>query len=509
MRKTISAIILLLPCLYVNGAVTIRDLDEALKCKDYQIEKEKAIAIKKAEAAEVAVSDRELYFWKLSEIRDEYASFQIDSAMAYSLRSIKVAKEINRPDYLTIAQMHAVEELTNQGQYLEARDLLATVKREDVPEYQIESYYYKYNALYEALGDYSENLDTKYYYREKEYAYKDSIRMVSPDNVFIQSALLVASNQDEKALELLMKRFNSYSEDDRDIGPVAYAISKYYRRNGIRQEEKKYLIISAISDAKCSVKEYLSLRRLSEILYDEGDYTRAHKYIVRCLDDAMFSGARLRMVQVSSVLPLLETAYQQKLAKRFLAISISCIVILALLVVLSILLRQRRMQQFKLDKANKLLSESGAIKNIYIFNLLMECVSRIDTLDRYRRMLKRKAMGGDKASVLDELKSTSLIDEQWQSFYQNFDKTILEIFPSFIDGVNELMSPGYEFEKGLILTVELRILALIRLGIDETERIASILNYSKATIYSYRSRIRLRSKDPKLFEQKLLEISSI
>lgn len=509
MKKSISVIILLFLCLCNSGAVNIRDLDEALKCKDYQIEKEKTIAIKKAEAAEAALSDRELFFWKLSEIRDEYAFFQIDSAMVYSLRSIDVAKEINRPDYLTIAQMHAVEELTNQGQYLEARDLLNTVKREDVPDYQLESYYYKYNALYEALCDYSEDLDTKYNYREKEYAYKDSLQIISPDNVFIKSALLIASNQDEKSLELLMNRFNSYSEDDRNIGPVAYAISQYYRRQGIRQEEKKYLIISAISDVKCSVKEYLSLRRLSEILYDEGDYTRAHKYIVRCLDDAMFSGARLRMVQVSSVLPLLEAAYQQKLTKRFLVISISCLVILALLVVLSILLRQRRMQQIQLDKANKLLSESGAIKNVYIFNLLMECVSRIDTIDSYRRMLKKKAMSGDKATVLSELKSTALIDEQWQLFYLNFDKTILAIFPSFIDGVNELMLPGNEFEKSITLTVELRILALIRLGIDETDRIASILNYSKATIYSYRSRIRLKSKDPKLFEQKILGISSI
>lgn len=253
---------------------------------------------------------------------------------------------------------------------------------------------------------------------------------------------------------------------------------------------------------KSSVKEYLSLRRLAEILFEEGDYARAHKYITRCMNDAMFSGARLRMVQVSSILPVFEGTYQHKLRVRVIILSISLIAIILLMITLAVLLRQKHEQQIQLCEANKLLSESGAIKNVYIFKLLMESVSRIETLDNYRKMLKKKYISGEKYSVLDDLKSTDIIDEQWRTFYRNFDSLFLEMFPSFIDGVNSLMTKENQFAKNDSLPVELRILALIRLGIEDTDRIAAVLNYSKSTVYSYRSRIRLRSLDPKKYSRK-------
>lgn len=508
LRKVSVLVLFLLSSLSAGAEASLRQLDEALKQSDYQVAKELVIAQKK-ETVTLAESDSDLLFWRFSELRDEYAFYQVDSAMVYSLKSAKVARRIGRLDYLTIARIHAVDDFIHLGMYIEAKEWLDSIRRKDIPQNQFESYYYQYNALYEALGECTDDLDLKYAYKQKEYAYKDSVARVAPGNIYMQSALLSAAAQDERALSILMDRFEALSENDRDIAPVAYAISLYYRRHGMRAEEKKYLVISAISDAKCAVKEYLSLRRLAEILYEEGDYARAYKYIVRCMDDAMFSGARLRMVQVSSVLPLIEGAYQHKLRVGFMLISISAVIILLLLVVLAVLFRQKHAQQAQLYEANKLLAESGAIKNVYIFNLLMECVSRIDTLDSYRKMLKRKMLNGDKSSVLDELKSTGIVDEQWRAFYHNFDKVFLDIFPSFIDGVNNLMSPENVFEKGDSLTVELRILALIRLGIEETDRIAAVLNYSKATIYSYRSRVRLKSKDPKNFEQKIKEIRSI
>lgn len=507
-RYIVLVIFICLASISVHAEMNLQTLDRALKTIEYQVAKENIIEEKKIEA-QAAEDSSELLFWKLSEIRDEYAFYQIDSAMVYSLKSYKVAKYLNRSDLLSIAELHVVEEYIHLGMYIEAKQWLDEIDKSDVPDFQLESYYYKYNALYESLSDYTDDLELKHIYRQKEYAYKDSISMVSPENIYIKSALYAADNQDERSINILMEKYNVLDENDRSIGPLAYAISQYYRRHGDRVNEKRYLTISAVSDLKCSVKEYLSLRRLSEILYEEGDFSRAHTYILRCMDDAMFSGARLRLVQVSSVLPLLEAAYQQKLNSRILVISISAFIILALLVVVSILLRQKHRQEKELDIANKQLAESGAIKNIYIFNLLMECVSRIDTLDKYRKDLKRKAINGEKSALLEALKSTTLVDEQWNSFYSSFDSTFLQIFPTFIDGVNNLMTPEKQFEKSETLSVELRILALIRLGIDDTERIASVLKYSKATIYSYRSRIRIKAKNPKEFEHFLMDITSI
>lgn len=493
---------------YDSETSSLRILDEALKNTGYQEEKEQIIA-QIFKQAKDSSANRELYFWNLSRLRDEYAFYQIDSAMSYSLKSLKVALEIGREDLITVAKLHMAEEFIQQGMYIEAKEWLDALLNKDIPSNQLETYYYQYNALYEALGQCTDNLDIKYSYKQKEHAYKDSIINVAPSNIFIKTALLSASNQEEKALSALLDRYNEMSPDDRDIGPIAYMISTIYRQFGNRAEEKKYLIISSISDMKSSVKEYLSLRRLAEILFEEGDYARAHKYITRCMNDAMFSGARLRMVQVSSILPVFEGTYQHKLRVRVIILSISLITIILLMITLAVLLRQKHEQQIQLCEANKLLSESGAIKNVYIFKLMMESVSRIETLDNYRKMLKKKYISGEKYSVLDDLKSTDIIDEQWRTFYRNFDSIFLEMFPSFIDGVNSLMTKENQFAKNDSLSVELRILALIRLGIEDTDRIAAVLNYSKSTVYSYRSRIRLRSLDPKKFEERLKNIKSI
>ncbi len=353
---------------YDSETSSLRILDEALKNTDYQEEKEQIIA-QIFKQAKDSSANRELYFWNLSRLRDEYAFYQIDSAMSYSLKSLKVALEIGREDLITVAKLHMAEEFIQQGMYIEAKEWLDALPNKDIPSNQIETYYYQYNALYEALGQCTDNLDIKYSYKQKEHAYKDSIINVAPSNIFIKTALLSASNQEEKALSALLDRYNEMSPDDRYIGPIAYMISTIYRQFGNRAEEKKYLIISSISDMKSSVKEYLSLRRLAEILFEEGDYARAHKYITRCMNDAMFSGARLRMVQVSSILPVFEGTYQHKLRVRVIILSISLITIILLMITLAVLLRQKHEQQIQLCEANKLLSESGAIKNVYIFKL--------------------------------------------------------------------------------------------------------------------------------------------
>lgn len=509
MKKAILPILLFLAAFNAGATVSLRDLDEALKDTSYEEAKKQTIASKKALAAQAAASeDPELYFRRLSEIRDEYAFYQIDSAVSYSLKAMDVARKTGCGDNLALSCMYLAEGYIQQGMYVEARDLLESMDVKDSADSVRASFFHLSSSLYEALEANTEDFDLKYEYRQKGYAYKDSLIAISPENVLVRSMLYSASKQDERAFKLLMDRFNSISIEEREIGQLAYAIAQYYKNSGERQEEKKYLIISAISDIKHSLKAYISLRRLSEILYDEGDYFRAHKYIVRCMDDAVFGGARLRIVQISSILPLLSATFQKKLSTRLMIVSISGVIILILTVVLVFLLRQKHRQQKEIDKANRLLSESGAIKNVYIFNLLMEEVKRIETLDKYRKQIKRKAFDGDREDLLKELKSTNMIDNQWRAFYQSFDQTFLEIFPLFIQEVNKLMTPGNEFEAGA-LNVELRILALIRLGIEETDRIASVLNYSKATVYSYRSRIRLRARDPRQFEEKIKEIRSI
>lgn len=487
---------------------SLKDLDRALeRSAVYQSEKEDSIAVKKARVA--VTDDKEELFGLYSDLHEEYSFYQVDSALNYSYRMLAVANELERVDLVDLAKMAVVGELIQEGLYTEAGKWLEGIDRESVPDWQLSSYFYKFNALYEALSDFSMDLDLKYEYKQKEYAYKDSVLMCEP-NIFIHSSRLYSQGFYDKGLKVLLDAYDKMGPDDRSIGPTAYVISLYYRNHGMRDEEKKYLIVSALSDVKCSVKEYLSLRRLAEILFEEGDYNRSHRYIEQCMSDASFSNARLRMVQVSEVLPVLEGAYQHKLRQKVLALALTTAIIVVLLLILGMLLWQKHKQKIEIDRANKMLSEAGAIKNILLFNLLMESVNRIDVLDNYRRTLNKMALSGDKAGVFSSLRSPDFVDSQWKSFYGTFDSTFLQIVPDFVERVNDLMQPGNKFEtQDGKLTVELRILALIRLGIEESERIASILKYSKSTVYSYRSRTRLKATSPDTFEDKIKEISTI
>ena len=488
---------------------TIQDLDRAIESSsEYQAVRENRIASKKKALEKTA--DTDSLFWGYADLFNEYSFYQVDSALAYSFAMQQLAEGMDDPYKKLLARLNVIEEYIQEGMYVDAKELLEDIPRASVPDNLLESYYYKFNALYEALSDYALNPRQKQAYQQKEFAYKDSISIVSPGNYYISSALLFAEGKTEQALNLLLDTYNKMLPTDRSIGPTAYVISRYYKRIGMREEEKRYLIASSISDIQCAVKEYLSLRRLAEILYEEGDIHRAHKYIMQCLADARFCNARLREIQVSQIYPVLESAYQQRLHSHVLLLSCLIAAIFILLVVTFIFLRKNKRQERALDEANRKLSEASTIKNVFISNLLLECITRIDQLDSYRKALNKKALAGDKAGVFKELRSFTFVEEQRTDFFNTFDSIFLQIVPTFIDSVNKLLKADSRFTyKGRSLSTELRILALIKLGITDSDRIASILKYSKATVYSYRSRMRLKAIDPENFEKNVAKIRTI
>ena len=163
-----------------------------------------------------------------------------------------------------------------------------------------------------------------------------------------------------------------------------------------------------------------------------------------------------------------------------------------------------------LSDMNQSLSEANNIKELYITKFMTECSSYIDKMDNYRRMLNKKASSGKIEELFKALKSSVIIEEELEAFYNTFDETFLHLFPSFVESFNSLLPANEPIvpKQENHLTTELRIFALIRLGITDSERIASFLRYSKATIYSYRSRLRLKSLNPEYFEENIMQITS-
>lgn len=440
------------------------------------------------------------------------------------------------------------------GSYKEAWDMLHDINRQTLFPY-LEKYYYTiYISLYDAMLQYAISTKQSEEYHAKLVLYRDSILQKRDSmDVYIYANQLLEQGNYNKGLSMLLGYYEKLPENDRKIGATAYLISDFYRRQGKRELEKRFLIISAISDIKWAIKEYISLRRLATILYEEGDLKRAYKYMRRSLNDAVLCNARLRTIEVTHTLPVIDKAYQLEKEKgekrlRYVLIGISVLSLILMYLLCYVRKQMRKLttarnelekanEQLKLLNAdinsmnirlqetnsqlsgangllqemNQSLSEANNIKVYYITRFMTECSAYIDKLDNYRRLLNKKSVTGKIEDLFKILKSSTFIETELTAFYVRFDETFLCLFPSFVEEFNMLL-PKQEWivpKKEGSLTTELRIYALIRLGINDSEQIASFLRYSKATIYSYRSRIRLKSLSPDIFEEQIMKIPSI
>ncbi|MEI6556209.1 MAG: DUF6377 domain-containing protein, partial [Paludibacter sp.] len=301
--------------------------------------------------------------------------------------------------------------------------------------------------------------------------------------------------------------------------------------------QRHWLALSAINDIKCSTKEYISLRNLAFLLYEDGDIDRAYNYMKRSLDDALFCNARLRTYEISRMMPIIDKAYQLQTEsrQRQMLITIISISILSLLLAIAVFFVYRQMKKLavarknlsqandklnslnhKLSKinielkdANLTLSESNLIKEEYIGRYMDQCSEYIDKLDNYRRMLNKTASSGKTEELIKELKSKEFIDEELREFYNNFDITFLQLFPAFVEDFKSLLIDDeyVQLKSGQLLNTELRIYALIRLGISDSVKISHFLRCSLSTIYNYRTKIRNKAVGNRdEFEQKVMQI---
>jgi len=295
---------------------------------------------------------------------------------------------------------------------------------------------------------------------------------------------------------------------------------------------KEHLALSALSDIKGNIMENASLRSLATLLYEEDDIDRANTYIKKSMEDANFYNARIRNLQTSRILPIIDNAYQldkakqqEKLKQLLVVISILSA---ALLVGIFFIFRQvRKVSKAKskisaineklkqnndaLEEANRALADTNHIKEEYIGHFLGLCSVYIEKLEKYQKKLSNKAKTGTVDELYKAIKSTQFIIDERTEFYNNFDDSFLKLFPDFVERFNSLLP---EDEKIVLkpnerLTTELRIFALIRLGINDSTKIAEFLNYSLATIYNYRSRYRNKSLVPREdFESEIMKIGS-
>ena len=466
-----------------------------------------------------------------------YQSFVVDSALLYAQKKLSLAQRLNDAEELSYSYLDVASMLIKGGNYKEANEVLQRLNVRNASS-NLRNYYYTVNQdLYTTLQTVSLTANERKLYNEKSSLYKDSILSLKLDpSVWVVTDRMMDKHRYKDALQILLKEYPTLNVDDRRMAYVAYSISDIYRLMGNREKEKQYLIVSAIADIKSAVKEYISLRRLATLLYEDGDIERSYLYMKRALEDAIYCNARLRVIEVSDIMPIINKAYEDKTQreKHVTLLALVSISVLSLMLIGLVFLLRRQMKKLSvtqralrdknaelyklndvlsktndaLSESNDSLSEASRIKDMYIAQLMTECSTYIDKMELYRKQLRKVATTGSKTELLDILKSPTFIEKEVDAFFATFDATFLSLFPNFVHDFNQLLLPESQVvnKKDKRLNTELRICALIRLGISDNERLAAFLRCSKATIYSYRSRTRLKSLQPDLFEEQLMNL---
>lgn len=477
-----------------------------------------------------------------TQLYQEYESYICDSARYYINRNIELATQLNKKVWLNKSKLMKVNILATSGLYEEAMKILETIDKKTLSQKDIADYYIAFQNIYLYQAEYASGDEYMYSYIEKMNLYRDSILAIVPkgsyEYIITKAPILVDKHKFKDAEELLLTYLSQTSPTTRKYAVLTSILSFVYECDGKQEDRKTYLIKSAIADIKAVVKENNSLRVLAEILYKEGQIKRADHYVKVSMEDANVFNARLRNLQASKMLPIIDNAYQLEKDAQQKKLQVSLIVIsllsFFLLIAIAYVIRQMKrlakarkevvianqeLQKLNNDlteaynqqtKTNNSLTEANCIKEEYIGRFLSLCSTYIDKLETYRRMLNKKASSGKVEELYKTLKSTQFIEDELNEFYQNFDNSFLNIFPNFVESFNQLLPEEDKIvpKQNEHLTTELRIFALIRLGINDSSKIASFLHYSITTIYTYRSKLRNKSLHKEHFEEQVIKIGS-
>lgn len=471
---------------------------------------------------------------------NEYRKFKLDSATSYLKQNLVIAKTLKRQDLSNKTQLQLASIYTLTGLYLEAEAILTSIDKANLRGELLANYYESYSQLY---GNYFVKNNSEKYNQMRE-TYRDSL-LVLIDSSSLRYRLNVAESsinmgRAENAEQDLLKLIAVESEDTPTYAMISYLLGQAYLLQKNNELAKYYYAISAITDMRISNKDNASLQNLAVLFYESGDVDHAYQYSRSALEDAIFCNVQFRTLRMSEFYNIIDTAYQTKEKKRkeqlrFYLILISALSLLLAITILLVYKQMKRLSRtraelFKtteqlaernneisatnrqLQEKNSELSESNHIKEEYIAHFFDLCSTYINKLENYRHTLNKKAIAKQHDELFTILKSTTLVETELEELYNTFDTIFINLYPTFVKEFNALLIPEEQvvLKAGELLNTELRIFALIRLGITDSVKIASFLRYSLSTIYNYRTKARNKAiVSRNEFEEMVIKIGSI
>jgi hypothetical protein len=450
----------------------------------------------------------------------EYQKFNSDSAIFYVKKNLEIATILQDKDLLDLANLQLASLFSSTGKYRESESILKSINKKKLPKYLLPNYYVVYREFFEHYAANSDHLK----YLEIIRKYRDSLLIVLDPKSLDFKINKIQQQIYNKKLDVSEKQLANLLKNIKDNTPqyamITYLLGSISEKKQHLELRKKYFALSATSDIKNANKDNASLQELALVFYEIGDVDMAYKLTQSAIEDAFYCNIQFRTLLMSELYSIINTVYLEKEAKRKteLQLYLLCISLLSVFLIIAIIYVYKQMKKVskirgelyrtsqKLSKLNKnitktnnqlqernaQLSESNVIKEEYIAHFFSLCSAYINKLENYRILLNKKAVAKQFDEIYKMLKSTTLVDNELEELYKNFDVIFLNLYPTFVKDFNDLLikEDQVQLKQGELLNTELRIFALIRLGITDSVKIAAFLRYSLSTIYNYRTKAR-------------------
>lgn len=520
-------------------------LDQAIEQSQYYINQKESRITKIKKQSRQGHTPQQLLtaYYKLYE---EYKAYQSDSSIYYIHQAIDLAKRNNMKSDITKLRSLLALQYSTSGAFTEALHVLQSIDKKTLNNSNKKDYYIAFYHVYGELGFTNINIDTdlSQEFYSKQDCYRDTLFSIlspnSEDYLMRKEVLLTSQNKLKEALKINDIRLSKCKKGSHEYGIVAYYRYLIYRSLKDEDMVKYWLLQSAICDVKCAINDQASLWILAEILSKEKDVERSYKYINFSWKANKKFCTRIRSWQISPVLGTIDHNYQAELKKANHRLIFAIICVSLLVSALALLTFYVNKQKSYLSNArnelkktntqleelnNKLsstngmlkasndkLNESNGVKEEYIGQFLGACSHYIDKLDKMRLNVNKMVKNKQYNELYSMTKSSEVKEQELEELYANFDKVFLNLFPNFVEDLNGLLKEECQIHLSSPnkLSAIVRVFALIRLGIDDSTKIAEFLHYAVNTIYNYRAKLRNGAlNDRNEFEKKVRELGTL
>ncbi len=515
----------------------IQELNAAINSvPQFDARKQQQIDSIKTLLAKASPGDLHAHYDGYRALYEAYRLFQFDSSYHYARKLRETALQLKDTARLMYARIKLGFSLLSSGMYKETLDSLSLVNTRELPDSGKAEYYALMGRYYYDLGDFDNDRYHTPVYNVLAARYLDSALALLPartyEAMYYRGLRELKADNKAGALRILTGLLRNPALTPHQVAVTTSTLSDLYIRKGQPDSAIQLLATAVIADIQASTKETSAAFNLASLLYKAGDVQHASRCINQAVADASFYGARQRKVQVSTILPLIEA---QKLSmveseKRKLLFYAATVTLLLLLIIglAVIILRQVKKLQIaqkaitaahvkeleinrQLAETNARLEDANKIKEKYIGYFFNFNAAFYDKMEKFKQSLEQK-LNDRKLDEIRSLITKINLRKEKEELIQHFDHAFLKLFPNFVTVFNSMFREEDQqvLEEDELLNTDLRIFALIRMGIHDNEKIAHILQYSVNTITTYKTRIRNRSIVPnEEFEKRVMEIKAV